>query len=62
MLDTLVLLDLAKLPDLDAAVFADAGQVVSHQIHDHDVLCPILFAGKQRFGQTQVTAGQFEAA
>ena len=43
-----VLLDAAQVVDLDGARPADAGQVVAHEVHDHDVLGVVL--GQQRVG------------
>ena len=44
MLDELVRFDFAQLRDFDGIGFTHARQVIAHQINDHDVLGPILFA------------------
>jgi len=40
--------------DLDRARPAGARQVVAHQVHDHQVLGPVLDAGEQLLGQTAI--------
>ena len=42
-----VALDFHQAGHLDRADLADAAQIVAHQVHDHEVLSALLFAGLQ---------------
>ena len=46
-----VALDPAQLGDLDRVVAADLREVVAEEVHDHDVLGPVLLALEERFAR-----------
>ena len=54
--DVAVVLDLHQLGDLHAAEAADAAEVVAAEVHEHEVLGPLLLVGEQLAGDGVVAS------
>jgi hypothetical protein len=62
VLHELVAFQAAELAHPDAVRAADAGEVIAEQVHNHDVLGPVLLALQQLVPREQVRLGQRGAA
>ena len=54
MHDVRVPLDLHDVRELDRAVIGDPADIVATQVHEHDVLGPLLGIGEQFLGQRAI--------